>query len=227
MRALLFALALAALTPVPAEACSVSGVPAANVFAGMKGQPPGHQPFFSLYGVPAWGAVKMTIVDATCAAKRVCTGTDVPFDRTDRIIRPRKPLPDGARIQITSDAGKTLLADHTIVSGKGITLPADWGTIAMSWSGMVKEGLCSPAGPSVTLSLAPKADADGTFLLIYLTKPDDKNPFAKLANIYLPYGTSLELHNNLVEAAWLKTVPTQLWVRVADGEGHIGPVIAL
>lgn len=224
MRALLFALALTAATP-PADACSINGTPAAYVLSGTNAQPPGHQPFFALFRVE--GAVKMTKVDPKCAAKTICKGTDVPFERSANVIRPKQPLPDGARIQVTG--GTKLLGDVTVVTGAGLTLPTDWGKITKTSAGMVKEGLCSPEGPQVMLGLKPAGKTDGTFLLVYLAKPDDKNPFTNLSTIY-NLGSSMNelgVQNHLGEEPWMKSVPKQLWVRVADGEGHVGPTIAL
>jgi hypothetical protein len=224
MRTALVLLALIVQAPT-ADACDYSTDPQASVFQPASGKPAGRKPFIALFNVT--GAVAVTQVAATCAEGTVCKGTAVAVDRSGNYLRPKAPLVDGARIQITAK-GK-LLADVTVAKGTAQPLPA-WDGIKLKSAGEESEGLCSKAGPTMRLAVQPtKASLDAAVLLVYLEQPDPKQPLAKLAGIYGLGGGSGEitLNNRLGEKPWLSTVPKKIWVRLADGEGNAGPVIAL
>jgi hypothetical protein len=224
MRVVVLAVLLAVFDTAAADACTISREPAASVFQPASGKAPGHQPWISLWNVT--GDITVRSVAANCAPSTICLGATVPVDRVGRYLRPKKPLPDGARIQI-AQKGK-LLAELTISSEERI-LPA--------WSGLKRvsakreaEGLCSPAGPVVRLKLEPtNVDLDDAVLLVYFSKPDRKRPHAKLARIIGlgGGGRDISLFNGLGEKAWMTGVPKQLWVAIADGDGHVGPAIRI
>ncbi len=224
MRVVVLAVLLAVLDASAADACTISREPAASAFQPASGKAPGHQPWISLWNVT--GDVTVRSVAANCTPSTICLGATVPVDRVGRYLRPKKPLPDGARIQI-AQKGK-LLAELTISSEERI-LPA--------WSGLKRvsakregEGLCSPAGPVVRLKLEPTTvDLDDAVLLVYFSKPDRKRPYAKLARIIGlgGGGRDISLFNGLGEKAWLTGVPKQLWVAISDGDGHVGPAIKI
>lgn len=215
MRIVVVATLLAVLSLESAEACTISQEPAASVFQPSSGKAPGHQPWISLWNVKGDVIVKL-----------MPAGTIVPVDRVGRYLRPKKPLPDGARIQISQ--GAKLLVETTVSSEERI-LPA--------WSGIKRvsvkreaEGLCSPAGPVVRLRLEPTTvDLDDAVLLVYLSKPDPKRPHVKLARIIGlgGGGRDISIFNGLGEKAWLTGLPKQLWVAIADGDGHVGPAIKI
>ena len=226
MRVVLVLAALASLLVGvdPTEACTISREAAASVFQPASGKAPGHQPWISLWNVT--GDVAVRAVPAACAPKAICAGTAIAVDRVGRYLRPKKPLADGVRIQITQ--GRQLLADTTISSEERI-LPA-WSGVKLVSAKREGEGLCSPAGPVVRLQLEPtQVDLDDAVLLVYLSKPDRKRPHAKLARIVGlgGGGREISLFNGLGERAWLATLPKQLWVAIADGDGHVGPAIAI
>lgn len=208
-----------------AGACDYSTDPYAHVFQPASGKPAGRRPFIALFNVA--GAVAVTQVPATCAEQTVCKGTAVPVDRGGNYLRPKAALANGARIQVTAK-GK-VLADVTVAKDPAPPLPA-WDGITLKSAGQEKEGMCSKAGPAVRLAIKPtKASLDAAVLLVYLEKPDPKQPLAKLARAFGLGGGNAEvvLHNDLGEKAWLTSVPKQVWVMLADGEGNVGPVIAL
>ena len=208
----------------PAEACTISREPAASTFQPASGKAPGHQPWISLWNVK--GDVAVRSVTASCPPSTICAGTAVAIDRVGRYLRPKKPLSDGVRIQISQ--GATLLVDSTISSEERI-LPA-WGGIKRVSAAREKEGLCSPAGPVIRLALKPTTvDLDDAVLLVYLSKPDLERPHAKLARIVSlgGGGREISLFNGLGEKAWLTGLPKQLWVAIADGDGHVGPAIKI
>jgi len=203
----------------PVEACTISREAAAAVFQPASGKAPGHQPWISLWNVT--GAVAVRAVPAACTAKTICAGTAIAVDRVGRYLRPKKPLADGVRIQITQ--GRQLLADTTISSEERI-LPA-WSGAKLASAKHEGEGLCSPAGPVVRLQLEPtQVDLDDAVLLVYLSKPDRKRPHGKLARIISlgGGGREISLFNGLGEKAWLTAMPKQLWFAIADGDGHVG-----
>ena len=224
MRILLLAALLAVVDVASADACTISRDPAAAVFQPASGKAPGHQPWISLWNVK--GAVAVRLVTASCAPSTICAGTAVAVDRVGRYLRPRKPLADGVRIQISQ--GATLLADTRLSSEERI-LPA-WSGIKRVSAKREKEGLCSPAGPVVRLELEPTTtDLNDAVLLVYLGKPDVKRPHVKLARIIGlgGGGREISLFNGLGEKPWLSGLPKDLWVAIADGDGHVGPAIKI
>ena len=215
MRIVALAVLLAVLAVEPADACTISREPAASVFQPASGKAPGHQPWISLWNVK--GEVTVKLLPA---------GTSVPVDRVGSYLRPKKPLPDGARIQISQ--GANVLASVTLSSEERI-LPA-WNGIKLVSATREKEGLCSPAGPVVRIRLEPTTvDLDDAVLLVYLSKPDRKKPHAKLARIIGlgGGGRDISMFNGLGEQAWLTGLPKQLWVAIADGDGHVGVAIKI
>jgi hypothetical protein len=195
------------------DACTLSGEPSASVFQPASGKAAGHQPWISLWNVKGNVVVKL-----------LPAGTAVPVDRVGRYLRPRKPLPDGARIQVLQ--GSTVLADATLSTEERV-LPA-WSGAKLVSAKREAEGLCSPAGPVVRLRLEEThVDLDDAVLLVYLAKPDRKKPHAKLARIVGlgGGGRDVSLFNGLGEKAWLPSIPKQLWIAIADGDGHVGPAI--
>jgi len=208
----------------PASACTISREASASVFQPASGKAPGHQPWISLWNVT--GTISVRSVAATCAANTICAGTMVAVDRAGRYLRPKKPLADGTRIQISQ--GSKLLADTTVSSEVRI-LPA-WSGIKLVSAKREAEGLCSPAGPVVRLELKPvQVDLDDAIVLVYLSKPDPKKPTAKLARIISLGGGGREvsLFNGLGEKAWLTSIPKTVWIALADGDGHVGAPIAI
>jgi hypothetical protein len=225
MRVLVLVVAALLARPAASEACSLSGVPAAHVLQPASGKPPGRQPLISLWMVKQ--PVTVTRVPASCKDKTICNGTAVAVDRTGDFLRPKAALPDGARVQVTM--GTTLLADVTVATGAAPPLPA-WDGVTLVSAKHEKEGLCSPAGPVVRLKVKPtKASLDGAWLLVYLDKPDPKQPMTKLAFVVGLGGgdKEIELGNGLGMKPWLTAVPKQIWVTLADGEGNVGPAIRL
>ena len=225
IRILVLAATLAAVAgSEQANACTISREPAASVFQPSSGRAPGHQPWISLWNVT--GDVTVRSVATNCAPSTICLGATVPVDRVGRYLRPKKPLPDGARIQI-AQKGK-LLAELTISNEERI-LPA-WSGIKRVSAKREPEGLCSPAGPVVRLELKPTTvDLDDAVLLVYLGKPDSKRPHVKLARIVGlgGGGREISLFNGLGEKAWLTGLPKNLWIAIADGDGHVGPPIKI
>jgi hypothetical protein len=224
MRILVLAAVLAVLAVERADACTISREPAASVFQPASGKAPGHQPWISLWNVK--GDVAVRSVPATCAANTICAGTVIAFERAGRYLRPKKPLADGVRIQVTQ--GRRLLVETTISSEERIL--AAWSGIKLVSAAREKEGLCSPAGPVVRLRLEPtNVDLDDAVLLVYLSKPDPKKPYAKLARIIGlgGGGRDISMFNGLGEKPWLTGLPKQLWVAIADGDGHVGPAIKI
>ncbi len=224
MRILVLAAFLAVLGAGSADACTISREPAASVFQPASGKAPGHQPWISLWNVT--GDVTVRSVAANCAPSTICLGATVPVDRAGKYLRPKKPLPDGARIQV-AQRGR-LLAELTISNEERI-LPA-WSGIKRVSAKREAEGLCSPAGPVVRLELKPTTvDLDDAVLLVYLGKPDVKRPHTKLARIIGlgGGGRELSLFNGLGEKVWLTRLPKELWIAIADGDGHVGPAIKI
>lgn len=225
MRIVLFAVALSALAPRIADACSISMEPSAHVFRPSSGKPGGHRPIISLWQTKK--AVQVTQVKANCLEDTICKGTPVEVETVGRYVWPKAALPDGARIQITHD-GK-LLDDITVAStGASVALPA-WDGVAWISAKQEKEGLCSPAGPVVRLQVKPtKADLSDAYLLIYTSKPDAAKPLANLSMVYaLSNSKDIEIGNGFGTPDMFKTVPTQIFVRLVDGDGNLGPVVKL
>lgn len=223
MRVLLVAAVLLA-RPAVSDACSISGAPAAHVLEPATGAAPGRQPLIVLWQVKN-KPIAVTQVPASCRPDTICKGTPVAVDRTGWYVRPKAPLPDGARIQVVMDGSK-LLADKTVTTGIAPALPEF--EVKLISAKQEKAGLCSPAGPVVRLAVKPRQPSQHpAWLLVYLEKPDPKQPMAKLAFVSTINGTQIELGNGLGLAPWLDAVPKQLWVMVADGEGHLGPVVRL
>ncbi|MBP6629026.1 MAG: hypothetical protein KBG28_26305 [Kofleriaceae bacterium] len=209
-----------------AAACSISGDPSAHVFGSIRGAPLGRQPWIALWRTT--GAVRVTRVAAACKAGRVCKGTPVAVDRTGNYLRPRAPLPPGARVQVVM--GRRLLADVTVTTAATAAppLPA-WGGVRWSRAAVEAEGICSPAGPVVDLVVDPKqANLDGAALLVYLQEPVPGRPERGLARIMLlgPFA-ELRIGNDLGASPWLRALPARIWVALADSHGQVGPAIAL
>jgi hypothetical protein len=223
MRSLvLIAAASTALAVRPADACSISPNPSAHIFRPASGQPGGHRPFISLWRTTK--PVTVMQVKPNCIQDTICKGTPVEVERVGTFLRPKAALPDGARIQITHD-GK-LLADATIATGTS-ALPA-WDGIEWVSAKQEKEGLCSPAGPVVRLKVKPtKAKLDDAYLLVYTSKPDPAKPLAGLSTMFALYTADIEIGNGFGTPDLFKGVPKQIFVRLADGEGNLGPVIKL
>ncbi len=224
MRIVLLAAALALAIPSEADACSISMAPSAHVFKPASGKPGGHRPWIALWQTKK--PIQVTQVKASCIKDTICQGTPVAIETVGRFARPKAALPDGARIQITHD-GK-LLADTTITTGTS-ALPA-WDGIEWVSAQHEKEGLCSPAGPVVRLQVKPtKASLEDAYLLVYTKKPDAAKPLAGLATMFaLGSGNgSIEIGNGFGVGELFKTVPTQIFVRLTDGDGNLGPVIKL
>lgn len=217
----LAALALIAALPTPnADACSISMEPSAHVFRPTSGQPGGHRPFIALWQTKK--PIVVTQVKANCIKDTVCKGTPVEIEQVGTFVRPKAALPDGARIQITHD-GK-LLDDVTIKTGAS-TLPA-WDGVEWISAKEEKEGLCSPAGPVVRLKVKPtKADLSDAYLLVYTAKPDAAKPLA--GTMFSMTSPEIEIGNGFGNPKLFSGVPKQLWIRLADGEGNLGPVIKL
>lgn len=225
MRLVLFAVVIAMHAPQLADACSISMEPSAHVFRPASGKPGGHRPIISLWQTK--GPVQVTQVKASCAKDTICRGTPVAVETAGRYLWPKAALPDGARIQITH-AGK-LLDDLTVAAtAASLPLPA-WDGVTWVSAKQEKEGLCSPAGPVVRLEVKPtKADLSDAYLMIYTTKPDAAKPLANLAMVYaLSNSKDLQLGNGFGTPDLFKTVPTQIFVRLVDGDGNLGPVIKL
>jgi hypothetical protein len=229
MRALavLAAAVSATLASPTADACSISMEPSAHVFRptrGVSGGIAGHRPIISLWQTKK--PVVITQVKANCIKDTVCQGTSVEYEQVGKFLRPKAALPDGARIQITHD-GK-LLDDVTITSNP-LSLPK-WAGVKWVSAKEEKEGLCSPAGPVVRLEVKPTmANLADAYLLVYTTKPDPAKPLHGLVTMFaLGAGTDkIEIGNGFGTPDVFKTVPKQIFVRLADGEGNFGPVITL
>ena len=226
--ALLAAALTITLTTPAADACSISGEPNAHVFRPSSGKPGGHRPWISLWRTTK--PVVVTQVKANCIEDTICKGTVVEVERVGTFLRPKASLPDGARIQITHD-GK-LLADAMIgraasVATGASTLPA-WDGIAWVSSKYEKEGMCSPAGPVVRLKVKPtKASLADAYLLVYTSKPDPAKPLAGLSTMFSLSSPEIEIGNGFGNPDLFKGVPKQIFVRLTDGDGNLGPVIKL
>ena len=225
MRIVLLTAALATLAPQIADACSISMEPSAHVFRPSSGKAGGHRPLISLWQTKK--PIQVMQVKATCIEDTICKGTPVEVETVGRYVWPKAALPDGARIQITHE-GK-LLDDVTIAStAASVPLPA-WDGVAWISAKQENAGLCSPAGPVVRLQVKPtKADLTDAYLMIYTTKPDAAKPLANLAMVYaLSNSKDLQLGNGFGTPDMFKTVPKQIFVRLVDGDGNLGPVIKL
>ncbi len=221
MRVALLVLALAA--PRPADACSITKDPYAAVFTPMSGKS-GHRPLISLWQVTE--PVQVTEVAASCAKDTICKGTPIAVEHVGRYMRPKVALRDGARFQITHD-GK-LLADTTVRVGK-TALPAGNG-IALVSAKHEPAGLCSLPGVVVRLKVKPtKAALDDAYLLVYRTRPLAAKPLEGLAGLFvLGQGNGEIVMGNFMGGLQIfDFVPKQVFVRLADGEGNLGPVITL
>ncbi len=225
--ALLAAALLATLATPAADACSISGEPNAHIFRPTSGKPGGHRPWISLWRTTK--PIVVTQVKANCIQDTICKGTPVEVERVGTFVRPKAALPDGARIQITHD-GK-LLDDATIgraaIATGASTLPA-WDGIEWISAKQEKEGMCSPAGPVVRLKVKPtKASLADAYLLVYTTKPDPAKPLAGLSTMFSLMSSEIEIGNGYGNPNLFKDVPKQIFVRLADGDGNLGPVITL
>jgi hypothetical protein len=224
MRLVVFAFAALLARPTSSDACSISGTPAAHILEPPSGAAPGRQPLIVLW-MTKTKPIAVTQVPASCKPDTICKGTPVAVDRTGWYLRPKAPLADGTRIQVVMDGSK-LLADKTVTTGLAPALPEF--DVKLVSAKQEKEGLCSPAGPVVRLTVKPRQPSQHpAWLLVYLEKPDPKQPMAKLAFVSSINGKEIELGNGLGLDPWLKAVPKQLWVIVTDGEGHLGPVVQL
>lgn len=225
MRIVLFAAVLATLGPQIADACSISMEPSAHVFRPSSGKPGGHRPLISLWQTKK--PIAVTQVKANCIQDTICKGTPVEVETVGRYVWPKAALPDGARIQITHD-GK-LLDDVTIAStASSAPLPA-WDGVAFISAKLEKEGLCSPAGPVVRLQVKPtKADLSDAYLMIYTAKPDAAKPLVGLSMVYaLSNSKDIQIGNGFGTPDMFKGVPKEIFVRLVDGDGNLGPVIKL
>ncbi len=220
----LFAAALTTTLAAPAaDACSISGNPNAHVFRPSSGKAGGHRPFISLWRTTK--PVTVTQVKANCIQDTICKGTVVEMERVGTFLRPKASLADGARIQVTHD-GK-LLADAVIGTGPTQALPA-WDGIEWVSAKHEKEGMCSPAGPVVRLKVKPtKASLHDAYLMVYTSKPDPAKPLDGLVTMFSMYSPDIEIGNGFGTPDMFKDVPKQIFVRLADGDGNLGPVIKL
>jgi len=221
---LLLALAAATslATPPAADACSISMEPNAHIFGPTSGQPGGHRPFIVLWQTKQ--LVQVTLVKANCIKDTICKGTAVEVETVGTYLRPKASLPDGARIQVTHD-GK-LLADAVVRTGTS-SLPA-WDGIEWASAKREKEGMCSPAGPVLRLKVKPtRADLTDAYLLVYTAKPDPAKPLAGLSMMFSMNSSEISIGNGFGTPDMFKDVPKQIFVRLANGDGHLGPVIKL
>lgn len=203
--------------------CSISKAPTANVFGPTDKTVRGHRPWIRLWNVPPSEKVTLGLAPP-CGPRKKCSADPDPIaiDRDGAFLRPRKPLPSGARVWVL--AGDKALETFTVTSDPAKQLPA--------WSGMTRpvltsgrEGLCAPSGPVVTSTLMPtKADLSDAVLLVYTQKPDPKRPYGRLAAIYSLDGPELELRNGLGNI-WMAKKPARLWTALSDGDGNVGPIV--
>jgi hypothetical protein len=219
MRVLLLA-ALLASRPTNTVACKLSAEPRAYPLVAVADGPAGHRPLIALWMVKQPIAVAQ--VPATCKDKTICKGTTIAVDQTGNYLRPKAALPDGARVQVTM--GTKLIGDFTVTAKKSAAPPA-WNTIKWVSAAQDKDDLCAPAGPVVRLTAQPPAE--DRWVLVYLDKPDADQPMAKLATVVPMHNGNVELRNGLGQTPWMPKLPKQIWVRLADGEGNLGPVVQL
>jgi hypothetical protein len=206
----------------PSDACSLPAHPLAYVIQPASGKAPGVRPWIVTGNLDPT-KLRITQITTSCGTDKVCSGTDVPFDHDGRHVRPTANLPAGARIQIT--LGAKLLTDTKLTDDTTpAKLPA-WNGVALASAGMAPEGLCSPAGPAVTVTIKPtKANLDAAVLLVYLEAPDPKQPLRNLSRLYTLGGgdSDLTFRNALSkDGKWLAKVPAKIWVALADAHGNV------
>ncbi len=212
---LLVAAALITLSPPIADACSISRV-SARILRPTSGDIAGSRPFIYVSVKDA----KVTRVVAGCQG--ICKGTPVEVDAFGAYLRPKAPLPEGSKLQVTRG---TQLLDAAVI-GKASKLPA-WDGIEWISSTRQAGGKCTPAGPVVHLRVKPtSAVMSDAYLVVYLSNPDASLGTPVIVQPLENYESDLELRNSYGDEP-LGAVPKTIFVRLADGNGNLGPVIKL
>ena len=167
--------------------------------------------------IRVWGAKTVAIqtVDPGCDPSSVCAATmRVAFERGGEFVRPLDPLPPGGRVQVVS--GKSVLADFTVRTGAGKTLPAIPFTLGAPASS-------SPASCPTPTMVAPdlsQFDTETTAILVYAAPPDPTKPLAKLSAILKFGGRWLDF--GAPGRCLFKRLPPALWTILATDDGAIG-----
>lgn len=175
--------------------------------------PRGARPWIRVLGTKTFS---IRTVDPACDPSSVCAATmTVAMERGGEYARPKNPLPQGARIQITS--GKSVVADFTVRTGPGKTLPAIPFTLGAP-AGIGDGGAC-PTPNMVSPDLS-QFDTDATVILLYASPPDPAKPLAKLTSILKFDGRWLNF--GAFGNCLFKKLPPKLWTILATDDGAIG-----
>jgi hypothetical protein len=116
-----------------------------------------------------------------------------------------------------------VLADFT-VGTKIDPLPV-WNGVTFDSTRLEPGTACADAYLVITLKLNPtKASFDRAYVLVYVDKPDPKQPMTRLRDV-----VTVDATNKTVTISGLgtTTTPKQLWLVLADGSGQVGPPIAV
>lgn len=211
-----FLVIAALLSPRISDACSIS-IASARILRSTAGDTAGTRPFIF---VSVKGAEVTSVLSGNCPG--LCKGTPVAVEAVGSYLRPKAPLAEGTKLQV-SKSGKLLDA---AVIGAPSKLPA-WDGIEWVSAKQEPVGKCTPAGPVVQLRLKPtKAAMADAYLLVYAARPDDLGTPIQIQPLENYAKTELELRNGY-GGELFRTLPKQLFVRLADGNGNLGPVIKL
>ncbi|MFN0247450.1 MAG: hypothetical protein ACKV2T_11240 [Kofleriaceae bacterium] len=178
-----------------------------------RAEPRGTRPWIRLSGAPK--SVAIQTVDAACDPSAVCTATMTSaVERGGDFVRPKNPLPQGARVQVVSN--KSVLVDFTVRTGPGKTLPA----IPFTLGAPAGSSPASCPTPNMVAPDLSQFDTEATVILVYASPPDPAKPLAKLTTVLQFEGRWLDF--GAPGSCVFKKLPTKLWTILATDDGAIG-----
>lgn len=178
-------------------------------------EPRGSRPW-----IRVWGARGLTLqtVDPACDPSAVCAPTmTAALERGGDYVRPRNPLPAGARVQLV--AGKSVLADFTVRTTPDPPLPA----LSLSLGPPASGSPIACPTPTLVVPDLSQVDTSTVVILVYATKPDPARPLAKLSAALRLDGRWLDF--GAPGQCLFAKLPPALWTMIATDGGAIGPPV--
>lgn len=153
--------------------------------------------------------VTFVAVTKQCAEGERCEGDVIDYQIVGEYVRPARPLADGTRVQVMF--GPQVIGDFTVHAA---TKPLE------DWRGLKVDAVSYEPLDGVTTVKMDTPDAQilsGTMMFVYWAQPDPANPARNLAQVQQGWAG--------LEVSTFKRpkvgVPVQLWIVLADGDGHM------
>lgn len=153
--------------------------------------------------------VTFIAVTRPCGEGQRCEGNVIPHELVGDYIRPSRPLAEGTRLQVMF--GPKVIGDFTVHASK---------TPLETWRGMELGAISyDPVEGMTAVSMDAPAglDLSETLTFVYWSRPDPANLLKNVAEVR-EVTSALEVRSYKRPTAG---IPVQLWIVVADGNGHL------